>query len=145
MFVAPESSLRERKKAKTRAKIVEEALRLFADQGYHQTTIAQIAEASEVSPRTVSTATWRSTGRSCPAALHSSVAWSASDSVMHPLADAMSARSISILISHLNIRPLARETLSVHVQGRRNMRKADEIPARPAEGLVVECATLEPR
>jgi AcrR family transcriptional regulator len=52
---ASEISLRERKKAKTRSRIVEEALRLFAANGYQQTTIAQIAEASEVSPRTVST------------------------------------------------------------------------------------------
>ena len=50
-----EPGLRERKKARTRATIVEVALRLFADQGYSQTTIAQIAAAAEVSPRTVST------------------------------------------------------------------------------------------
>lgn len=55
MFTAPEASLRERKKAKTRARIVRVALDLFAANGYHQTTIAQIAEAAEVSPRTVST------------------------------------------------------------------------------------------
>jgi len=55
VFVSPEISLRERKKAKTRARIVQEALALFAENGYHQTTIAQIADASEVSPRTVST------------------------------------------------------------------------------------------
>jgi AcrR family transcriptional regulator len=47
--------LRERKKQKTRATIVAEALRLFAENGYQQTTIAQIAEAADVSPRTVST------------------------------------------------------------------------------------------
>lgn len=55
MFTAPDASLRERKKAKTRERIVHEALSLFAEQGYSQTTIAQIAEAAEVSPRTVST------------------------------------------------------------------------------------------
>lgn len=55
MFTAPDASLRERKKAKTREKIVHEALTLFAENGYHGTTIAQIAEAAEVSPRTVST------------------------------------------------------------------------------------------
>lgn len=47
--------LRERKKAKTRETIVRVALELFAEQGYSQTTIAQIAEAADVSPRTVST------------------------------------------------------------------------------------------
>ena len=47
--------LRERKKARTRATIVRVALELFAEQGYSQTTIAQIAGAADVSPRTVST------------------------------------------------------------------------------------------
>jgi AcrR family transcriptional regulator len=44
--------LRERKKAKTRAAIQAQALRLFRDQGYHETTIEQIADAAEVSPST---------------------------------------------------------------------------------------------
>jgi AcrR family transcriptional regulator len=44
--------LRERKKIKTRSAIQEHALRLFREQGYHQTTIEQIAEAAEVSPST---------------------------------------------------------------------------------------------
>ena len=48
-------SSKKRKKAKTRETIVRVALRLFAEQGYSQTTIAQIAEAADVSPRTVST------------------------------------------------------------------------------------------
>lgn len=47
--------LREKKKAKTRATIVRVALELFVEQGYNRTTIARIAEAAEVSPRTVST------------------------------------------------------------------------------------------
>lgn len=55
MFTAATTSLRERKKAKTRETIVSVALRLFAQDGYSQTTIARIAEASEVSPRTVAT------------------------------------------------------------------------------------------
>ncbi|MEZ0073441.1 TetR family transcriptional regulator [Planotetraspora sp. GP83] len=46
------TSLRERKKAKTRRTIQEQALRLFAEQGYEATTVEQIAEASEVSPST---------------------------------------------------------------------------------------------
>ncbi|GII52965.1 TetR family transcriptional regulator [Planotetraspora thailandica] len=45
-------SLRERKKAKTRRTIQEQALRLIAAQGYEATTVEQIAEASEVSPST---------------------------------------------------------------------------------------------
>jgi AcrR family transcriptional regulator len=44
--------LRERKKAKTRASIQAHALRLFAEQGYHATTVEQIADAAEVSPST---------------------------------------------------------------------------------------------
>jgi AcrR family transcriptional regulator len=44
--------LRERKKARTRAVIREQALRLFSEQGYQSTTVEQIAEAAEVSPST---------------------------------------------------------------------------------------------
>ncbi|MCO8271245.1 TetR family transcriptional regulator [Actinoplanes sp. TRM 88003] len=45
-------TLRERKKAKTRAAIRDAALRLFTEQGYAATTVEQIAEAAEVSPST---------------------------------------------------------------------------------------------
>lgn len=45
-------SLRERKKVQTRLAIRREAFRLFAKQGYATTTIEQIAEAADVSPRT---------------------------------------------------------------------------------------------
>ncbi len=45
--------LRERKKQKTRETIIKVALELFADQGYEQTTIAEIADAAEVAPRTI--------------------------------------------------------------------------------------------
>lgn len=44
--------LRERKKLKTRWAIQEHALRLFAEQGYEQTTVDQIAAAAEISPST---------------------------------------------------------------------------------------------
>jgi AcrR family transcriptional regulator len=44
--------LRERKKAKTRAAIQAEALRLFREQGYDATTVEQICEAAEVSEST---------------------------------------------------------------------------------------------
>ena len=44
--------LRERKKLKTRAAIQKEALRLFLEKGYENTTIEEIAEAVEISPST---------------------------------------------------------------------------------------------
>ncbi len=45
--------LRERKKARTRTSIQEQAMRLFRAHGYDDTTVEQIAEAAEVSPTTV--------------------------------------------------------------------------------------------
>src|SRR5713226_441486 len=48
----PPPGLRERKKAQTRAEIRTQALRLFREQGYHQTTTEQIAAAANISPAT---------------------------------------------------------------------------------------------
>ena len=48
----PRTGLRERKKARTRAEIQRQALKLFREQGYEATTVAQIAEAAEVSEST---------------------------------------------------------------------------------------------
>ena len=44
--------LRERKKQRTRLTIVDVATRLFVEQGYQQTTLAQIAEEADVAPST---------------------------------------------------------------------------------------------
>jgi AcrR family transcriptional regulator len=44
--------LRERKRTRTRLMIQTEALRLFADKGYAQTTVEEIADAAAISPRT---------------------------------------------------------------------------------------------
>ena len=48
----PKAGLRERKKARTRAEIQRQALRLFRERGYEVTTVARIAEAAEVSEST---------------------------------------------------------------------------------------------
>ena len=44
--------LRERKRTRTRLMIQTEALRLFGEKGYAQTTVEEIADAAAISPRT---------------------------------------------------------------------------------------------
>ena len=46
------SSLRERKRVRTRQAIIDAAIALFERNGYEQTTIAEIATAADISPRT---------------------------------------------------------------------------------------------
>ena len=48
----PQTGLRERKKLATREALHEAALRLFAERGYRATTVADIADAANVSERT---------------------------------------------------------------------------------------------
>ena len=52
MNTGDEPGLRERKKLRTRETVRREAFRLFESNGYAQTTVDQIAEAADVSPRT---------------------------------------------------------------------------------------------
>ena len=51
--VTEELSLRERKKARTRAALVEVSQRLFAEQGYSSTTLEDICNVVEVTPQTL--------------------------------------------------------------------------------------------
>ncbi|MFE7767858.1 TetR/AcrR family transcriptional regulator, partial [Streptomyces sp. NPDC057438] len=44
--------LRQRKKMRTRQALIEGALRLFAEKGYDQTTVAEIAATADIATRT---------------------------------------------------------------------------------------------
>ena len=52
MRTSPPLGLRERKKIKLRRSVQREALRLFAEQGYENTTVEQIADAADISTTT---------------------------------------------------------------------------------------------
>ena len=52
MPTSPALGLRERKKIKLRRSVQREALRLFAEQGYDETTVEQIADAADISTTT---------------------------------------------------------------------------------------------
>ena len=67
--------LREKKQAQTKRAIYDAAMRLFAEQGFQETSVDQIAAAAEVAAPPFSTTLGRKTGCSITIASYSSSIW----------------------------------------------------------------------
>ncbi|SCD39364.1 transcriptional regulator, TetR family [Streptomyces sp. TverLS-915] len=97
------AGLRERGKAKRRAAITRAAFELFAEQGFDATTVAEIAAAAEVSPRTV-TLYFRS---------KQDIAFATFDSSVEALTEALRSRAPGLPAVHA-LESWLREELACH-------------------------------